>query len=109
MVTAEQEAIFLKGIKLKNLALKGVDGEKTNAERKLHTFLFGNRITLAELEAFEKKYSLGFRLEYLKKVFYTPDELLAFLKTKPLKFQAKAFFAITWQLIQSKFFNPKNK
>ena len=109
MITTEQEAILLRGIKFKNLAFKGVDGEKTNAQRKLAAFLIDNKSTVAQLETFEEKYLLGFRLEYLKKVFYTLDELLAFLKTKSLKFQATALFAITWQLIKTKFFNPKNK
>ncbi|HXD91885.1 MAG TPA: hypothetical protein VNX01_01660 [Bacteroidia bacterium] len=107
MVTTEQEAILLRGIKFKNLALKGIDGEKSNAQRKLNAFLIDNKSTIAKLEAFEEKYLLGFRLEYLKKVFYTPDELSAFLKTKSLKFQVKAFFAITWQLIKKRFFKTK--
>jgi len=107
MVTVEQEAIFLKGIKFKNLADKGVDGEQSNAKRKLHAFLIDNRLTLTDLNAFEKKCSLGFRIEYLKKVFYTPDELTAFLKTQSFKFQIKAFFAITWQLFKTRFFKTK--
>ena len=107
MITTEQESILIRGVKFKNLAFKGVDGEKLNAERKLHAFLIDNRLTVTDLNAFEKKYLLGFRIEYLKKVFYTPDELTAFLKTKSLKFQVKALFAITWQLIKTRFFKTK--
>jgi hypothetical protein len=107
MITTEQEAILIRGVKFKNLADKGVDGEQINATRKLHAFLIDNRLTLTDLNVFEKKYLLGFRIEYLKKVFYTPDELVAFLKTKPLKFQVKAFFAITGQLIKTRFFKTK--
>ncbi|HXD92126.1 MAG TPA: hypothetical protein VNX01_02885 [Bacteroidia bacterium] len=55
MITTEQEAIFLKGLKFKNLAIAGIDGERKNAVIKLRWFLKENNLKDTDLTDFETK------------------------------------------------------
>jgi|GEM_PF-2041872 hypothetical protein len=99
MISTEQEAIFLKGLKFKNLAIGGIDGEKKNAGIKLKWFLKENHLKESDLTDFEAKTAKGFRIVYLNQVFYNDEDLVNYLKTKPIKKQLRAFFSILKQLI----------
>jgi hypothetical protein len=99
MITTDQEAIFLKGLKFKNLAIGGIDGEKKNAAIKLRWFLKENDLKDTDLTDFETKTAKGFRIAYLNHVFYNGEDLVNYLKTKPIKKQLRAFFSILKQLI----------
>ena len=99
MITTKQEAIFLKGLKFKNLAIGGIDGEKKNAGIKLKWFLKENNLKDTDLTDFETKTAKGFRIVYLNQVFYNDNDLVSYLKTKPIKKQLRAFFSILKQLI----------
>jgi hypothetical protein len=99
MISTEQEAIFLKGSKFKNLAIGGIDGEKKNAGIKLKWFLKENNLKESDLTDFETKTAKGFRIVYLSHVFYNDEDLVNYLKTKPIKKQLRAFFSILKQLI----------
>ena len=99
MITTEQEAVFLKGLKFKNLAIGGIDGERRNAGLKLKRFLKEYNLKETDLTAFETKAANGFRIVYLNHVFYNGDDLVSYLKTKPIKKQLRAFFSILKLLI----------
>jgi len=102
MISTEQEAVFLKGLKFKNLAIGGIDGERRNAGLKLKWFLKEYNLKDSDLTDFETKAANGFRIVYLNHVFYTGDDLSNYLKTKPIKKQLRAFFSILKQLIVRK-------
>ncbi|HTA61325.1 MAG TPA: hypothetical protein VK835_02670 [Bacteroidia bacterium] len=105
MITTDKEAVLKTGLAIKKLALQGIDGERNAAENRLHFFMEKFGITLAEINEFEINISTGYRIVYLKNIFYNGDELIDYLKTKNFKEQAAAFFSILIQLIQKRFFN----
>ena len=107
MITTDKEAVLKTGLAIKKLALQGIDGEKNAAENRLHFFIEKFDITLKEINDYEIFISTGYRIEYLKNVFYTVDDLIDYLKTKNFKEQAAAFVSILIQLIQKRFFNKK--
>jgi hypothetical protein len=102
MISTEKEAVFLKGLKFKNLAIGGIDGERRNAGLKLKRFFKEYNLKDSDLSDFETKAANGFRITYLNHVFYTGEDLTSYLKTKPIKQQLKAFFFILKQLITRK-------
>jgi hypothetical protein len=105
MITTDKEAVLKTGLAIKKLALQGIDGERNAAENRLHFFLEKFDITIKEINDFEIKISSGYRIEYLKNVFYDGDDLIDYLKTQSFRKQADAFFSILIQLIQKRFFN----
>jgi hypothetical protein len=107
MISTDKEAVLKTGLAIKKLAMQGIDGERNAAENRLHFFMEKFDITLQEINEFEIKISSGYRIEYLKNVFYNGDDLIDYLKTKSFKEQANAFFSILIQLIQKRFFNKK--
>jgi hypothetical protein len=107
MITADKEAVLKTGLAIKKLALQGIDGERKAAENRLHFFIEKFDITLKEINEFEINISTGYRIEYLKNVFYNGEDLIDYLKTKNFKEQAAAFVSILIQLIQKRFFNKK--
>jgi len=108
MISTEQETIFLKGLKFKNLVNGGIGGEKRNAGIKLKWFLKEYQLKVSDLNDFEKKAANGFRIVYLNHVFYTGEDLSNYLKTKPIKKQLRAFFSILKQLIIRKVKDSRN-
>lgn len=109
MTTTDQEKVFKTGLKIKALALEGIDGEMNAAKNRLHFYLEKFEITLKELNDFEVKISSGFRIEYLENVFYNQEDLIEYLKTQPLPKQAEAFFTILFPLIKNRFFKKEAK
>lgn len=107
MISIEKEAVLKTGLGIKKLVLQGVDGERIAAENLLHFHLRKFRITLDEINEYEKKIASGYRIVYLNQVFYSGDDLIDYLKTKDFSQQAHAFFTILFQLIQKRFFNKK--
>jgi len=107
MITKDKEAVLKTGLKIKALALQGIDGEMNAAKNRLHFYLERFEITIKELNEFETKISSGYRLEYLNNVFYNEDELIEYLKTKSFREKVEAFFSILIQLIRMRFFNKK--